>query len=88
MSEQLTVIEKRLAEDLGMSLSVCSDFSRLLNEFDVHAMHAEEQAIFLLEFGRLARDRYEQLSASAQGIIPTLTESVTRLINELIAQRR
>jgi hypothetical protein len=74
---------------LGASPELSAEMNRLIEHFDVASMHAEEQALFLLEVGRLIHDDYvrriEEVRASGGGgIVPPYAECARATVSALL----
>jgi hypothetical protein len=55
-----------VSKHLGFPDEVIRDIAILLEHVAFSAMSAEEQAVFMLELGRLAADRYTQVASKRQ----------------------
>lgn len=77
-----------VSKHLGFPDEVIRDISILLEHIAFSAMSAEEQAIFMLELGRLAAERYAQLVSKHQDGTPTPAFSlVVRQICQVLCKR-
>jgi hypothetical protein len=73
---------------LGASPELSAEMNRLIEHFDVASMHAEEQALFLLEVGRLIHDEYvrqiEEVRARGRGMVPPYAECARATVSALL----
>jgi hypothetical protein len=78
------------AQSLGFSAELSADVSKLIDYFDVESMSPEEQAVFILEVGRLVHDRYalviNQTRESGGGEVMPYADFARGVFAELIAE--
>ena len=91
MSTNTTTDPLALGIELGFSAELATDLDRLLTTFNLEAASVSEQTVFLLEFGRLAHDRYQQLIDQAQAkgqssVIP-YAQCVRDLVHEVTSRK-
>lgn len=77
-----------IASHLGSPPELSAEMNRLIEHFDLASMHAEEQAIFLLEVGRLAHDEYarriDDIRAAGGSVLPPYVECLRATVSALI----
>lgn len=90
MKDKLQQRAIEFAQSLGFSSELSADVSALIDYFDVESMSPEEQAVFILEVGRLVHDRYTQLidqtRESGGGEVMPYAEFARGVFAELIAE--